>query len=48
MNGFKVLYGRSSAQVEDVLAHTDVACASALASRNVSEAMFDADALTQP
>ena len=48
MNSLEVLYRRSPAEIEDVLAHADIARASALASRDVSEAMFDADTLTQP
>lgn len=47
MNGFEVLYGGSSSQIEDVLDDSNVACASTLARCDVSEAMFDACALTQ-
>lgn len=48
MDGFKILYRRGPAEIEDVLVHSDVACASALACCDVSEAMFDSDALAQP
>ena len=47
MNGFEVLYCRSPAQIKNILPHSDIACASALASRDVCETVFDADALTQ-
>ena len=47
MNSLEVLYRRSPAQIEDVFADSDVACASALARCDVSESMFDTDALTK-
>jgi hypothetical protein len=47
MNSLESLYCGSSTQVEDVLADSDVACTSALACCDVSEAVFDSSTLSQ-
>src|SRR5262245_25301282 len=48
MDDLEILYRCGTAQIEDVLAHADVACATALTSSDVSQSMFNAGAPPQP
>lgn len=47
MHGLQILDCRGAAYVEEVLANPTVACATALATTQVSEAVFDADTLAK-